>query len=318
MFRNLSTVGLPLSGRPSELIEMALSFGFDSMGLDLIDFQQQAKVYGVEHARRLMVSARLKVGVFTLPVSLGGDDETFAKDLAALADRLDLAQQAEATRAVVTVEAASDEHSFKDNFERYRTRLQSVGELLEPRGIVLGLAINPDPAERDAKAHRFLHTLEGLLGLVAVSHPQVGVVVDPFAMYAAGESVSMIRDIPEGKIVEVRLSDAPVGVPAGELTKAQRLLPGETGTIDMVEVIKAAEAAKFDGCVTPWAARATISGRGRERIVRLAGDRLIRAWKDAGLPEEPRWFVPVAQDDSDAEEAAAAAAAPASAEGSDE
>jgi sugar phosphate isomerase/epimerase len=315
MFRNLSTVGLPLSGRPSELIEMALSFGFDSMDLDLIDFQQQAKVYGVEHARRLMVSARLNVGVFPLPVSLGGDDETFAKDLAALADRLDLAQQAEATRAVATVEPASDEHSFKDNFERYRTRLHAIGELLAPRGIMLGLAINPDPAERDQKAHRFLHTLEGLLGLVAVSHEQVGVVVDPFAMHAAGESISMIADIPAGKIVELRLSDAPADVPGAELTKAQRLLPGETGTIDMVAVIKAAEAAKFDGCVTPWAARATISGRGRERIVRLAGDRLIRAWKDVGLPEVPRWFVPVVQDDSEIEETVIV---PAAAEGSDD
>ena len=300
MFRNLSIVGLPLSGRPSELIEMALSFGFDSMDLDLIDFQQQAKVYGVEHARRLMVSARLSVGVFALPVALSGDDETFAADLAALEERLDLAQQAEAPRAVATIEPASDEHAFKDNFERHRTRLQSIGELLEPRGISLGLAVNPDPAERAEKAHQFLHTLEGLLGLVAVSHQQVGVVVDPFAMHAAGEPLSMIRDIPEGKIVELRLSDAPGDVPAGELTKAQRLLPGETGTIDMVAVLKEAEEAKFDGCVTPWAARASITGRGRERIVRLAGDRLIRAWKDAGLPEEPRWFVPVMPEEAEA------------------
>jgi len=299
MFRNLSIVGLPLSGRPSELIEMALSFGFDSMDLDLIDFQQQAKVYGVEHARRLMVSARLSVGVFVLPVALGGDDETFAADMAALEDRLDLAQQAEATRAVATVEPASDEHAFKDNFERYRTRLDSISQLLEPRGISLGLAVNPDPSERAEKAHMFMHTLEGLLGLVAVSPPQVGIVVDPFAMHVAGEPLSMIRDIPEGRIVEVRLSDAPGDIPAAELTKTQRLLPGETGVIDIVSVIKEAEEAKFDGCVTPWAARASISGRGRERIVRLAGDRLIKAWKDAGLPEVPRWFVPVMQEEAE-------------------
>ncbi len=313
MFRNLSTVGLPLSGRPSELIEMALSFGFDSMDLDLVDFQQQAKVYGAEHAQRLMVSARLSVGVFVLPVALGGDEETFAKDMAELEARLDLAQEAEATRAVATVEASSDDFAFKDNFERYRTRLQSIGELLEPRGISLGLAVNPDPVEREAKAHRFLHTLEGLLGLVAVAHQQVGVVVDPFAMHAAGEPLSMIRDIPEGKIVELRLSDAPGDVPAAELTKAQRLLPGETGTIDMVAVLKEVEEAKFDGCVTPWAARATITGRGRERIVRLAGDRLIRTWKDAGLPEVPRWFVPVMQEEAEPT-IAMASPAPASAD----
>ena len=74
MFRNLSTVCLPLSGRPSELIELALSFGFDSMDIDIVDFQQQAEAFGVEHARRLMVSARLKNGLFHLPVDLAGDD----------------------------------------------------------------------------------------------------------------------------------------------------------------------------------------------------------------------------------------------------
>ena len=84
MFRNLSTVGLPLSGRPSELIELALSFGFDGMDIDIIDFQQQAEVYGAAHARRLMVSARLKSGMFQLPVHLTADDATFAEDLKAL------------------------------------------------------------------------------------------------------------------------------------------------------------------------------------------------------------------------------------------
>jgi hypothetical protein len=80
VFRNLSTVGLPLTGRPSELIELALSFGFDAMDIDLVDFQQQAEAFGAEHARRLMVSARLKTGVFSLPIDLAGDDETFSRE----------------------------------------------------------------------------------------------------------------------------------------------------------------------------------------------------------------------------------------------
>ena len=100
MFRNLSTFGLPLSGRPSELIELALSFGFDAMDIDLVDFQQQAETFGVAHARRLMVSARLKCGVFRLPVTLDADDATFNAELALLPKRLEFAQATEATRAV--------------------------------------------------------------------------------------------------------------------------------------------------------------------------------------------------------------------------
>ena len=73
-------------------------------------------------------------------------------------------------------------------------------------------------------------------------------------------------------------------------------MPGESGVIDLAAVLTAAEAAGFDGPVTPWADRSTLAGRGREKIVRLAGERLEQAWKDAGLPILPRWFAPVARD----------------------
>jgi hypothetical protein len=64
----------------------------------------------------------------------------------------------------------------------------------------------------------------------------------------------------------------------------------------MAAVLVQAKNAGFDGPVTPWADRTTLAGRGRERIVKLAGDRLEAAWKEAGLPIVPRWFTPVAKD----------------------
>lgn len=316
MFRNLSTVGLPLSGRPSELIELALSFGFDAMDIDILDFQQQSDVYGATHARRLMVSARLKSGVFHLPVHLGGDDETFEQELAALPKRLELAEATEAPRAVARLEPASDEHSFKDFFELHRTRLQTIGDLLAARGISLGLAIVPEVEARDGKAHGFIHTYEGLLGLVAVAHERVGAVVDGWTLHVTGESPDVIAKLPKGRLVELRLSDAPRDVATGELTHAQRLMPGETGVIDSAALLRAADAAGFVGPVTPYADRSTLTGRGREKIVRLAGDRLEAIWKAAGLAIAPRWFTPVARDalGRPIEEIAAAAAAVTAAE----
>ena len=296
MFRNLSTFGLPLSGRPSELIELALSFGFDAMDIDLIDFQQQAEAFGVTHARRLMVSARLKCGVFRLPVTISGDEATFKDEMAALPQRLELAQATEATRAVATITPASDEHSFKDFFELHRTRLDTLGAMLDKHGISLGLAITPESEARAEKANQFISTFEGLLGLLAVSHPRIGAVVDSWAFHVTGEPLELIGKVPKGRIVEVRLSDAPRDVPASELSHAQRLMPGDSGVIAMAPVLVQAKNAGFDGPVTPWADRSTLAGRGRERIVKLAGDRLEAAWKEAGLPIVPRWFTPVAKD----------------------
>ncbi|MFM7206017.1 MAG: sugar phosphate isomerase/epimerase family protein [Planctomycetaceae bacterium] len=296
MFRNLSTIGLPLSGRPSELIELALSFGFDAMDIDILDFQQQAEVYGVPHARRLMVSARLKSGCIHLPVQLDADDATFKSHLAALPKRLELAAAAEVTRAVASIAPASDEHSFKEFFDLHLSRLHDIGDMLDGHGIMLGLAIRPEAEARADKAHQFVHTFEGLLGLVTVAHKRVGAVADAWAFHVTGEPLDLIARVPAGKLVEVRLSDAPREGAAGELTATQRLMPGETGVISMAAPLVAAKAAGFDGPVTPWADRATLAGRGREKIVKLAGDRLEAAWKEAGLPIVPRWFTPVQRD----------------------
>ncbi len=296
MFRNLSTYGLPLSGRPSELIELALSFGFDGMDIDILDFQKQAETFSVEHARRLMVSARLKSGCFQLPVRLDAPEKEFEADLAELPRLLELAAATEATRAVATLPPGSDDHAFKDFFELLRLRLHTIGDLMAPHGIMLGLAIRPEAAARAELANAFIHTFEGLLGLVAVAHQQICAVVDSWAMHVTGEPLDMIAKVPAGRIVEVRLSDAPAETPAAELTAAERLIPGETGQIPMGPVVKAVADAGFDGPVTPWAARTTIAGRGREKVVRLAGERMEQAWRDAGLEILPRWFAPVPRD----------------------
>jgi len=296
VFRNLSTVGLPLTGRSSELIELALSFGFDAMDIDLVDFHQQAEAFGAEHARRLMVSARLKTGVFPLPVDLAGDDDTFTREVKLLPKRLESARSGEAPRAVATLPSASDAHAFKDFFDLIRRRLEAVEGPLAKYGVMLGLAVVPEPEARADRAHEFIHTLEGLLGLVAAAGPQVGVVVDAWAMHVAGESLSVLSQVPAGKIVEIRLSDAPRERAAAELSHADRLLPGETGVIACGPLLQAAEKAGFDGPVTPWADRSGVAGRGREKLVKLAGDRMEIVWKDAGLPILPRWFLPAAKD----------------------
>ena len=71
MFKNLNTEALGLSASQSELIELALSFGFKGIDLDVVDFSAQVKEHGLPKARRLLDSAKLKIGAFKLPVRQG-------------------------------------------------------------------------------------------------------------------------------------------------------------------------------------------------------------------------------------------------------
>lgn len=53
MFKNLNIDVLGVSGRPSEIIELALSNGFKGLDLNLVDFAAQVQAYGLPHARRV-------------------------------------------------------------------------------------------------------------------------------------------------------------------------------------------------------------------------------------------------------------------------
>jgi hypothetical protein len=169
--------------------------------------------------------------------------------------------------------------------------------------VAIGLAIVPEAEYRADLSNQFIYNYEGLFGLISSSHESVGAVIDAWSLHLGGESTSIISQLPANRIVELRVSDAPSDVASNELVADQRLMPGETGVINCVELLQTAEKAGFEGPVTPWATRATLKGIGRERIVRLAGDRLETCWKDAGLAIAPRWFAPAVTDDHDASDA---------------
>ena len=283
MFRNLSIYGLPLSGRPSELIELALSFGFDALDLDILDFQRQADAFGAEHARRLMVSARLKAGSFRLPVDLAADEATFAAEMELLPACLDVAQAAEASRVVATAEPASDDHGFKDFFELYHTRLNAVGEQLASRGIQLGLAFRPEAEARTGKANQFITTFEELLGLVTTAHAQVGAVVDAWALHVTGEPLDVIAKVPAGRIVEVRVSDAPRDVAGSALTAEQRLMPGETGVMDISGFLQALRDIHYDGPITTEPFSQRVRDLPAEEAIRATSAAMDSVWQQAGI-----------------------------------
>ena len=123
MFRNLSTEGLGVSGHQSEIIELALSFGFKGVDLDLVDFQQQVQVNGLARARRLLDSAKLKIGTFRLPLVWDDTDEVYQQGLQSLGDSLKLASELGATRAVTSLAPANDARPYHENFEFHRRRL---------------------------------------------------------------------------------------------------------------------------------------------------------------------------------------------------
>ena len=71
MFKNLNPSYLGISGHQSEVIELALTYGFAGMELNIADFATRVRLKGLEYARRLIDSARIRIGTFSLPDRMG-------------------------------------------------------------------------------------------------------------------------------------------------------------------------------------------------------------------------------------------------------
>jgi sugar phosphate isomerase/epimerase len=284
MFKNLSTDGVGVSGRQSEIIELALSFGFKGVDLDLLDFLEQVKVHGLPHARRLLDSARLKIGTFRLPLTWDDSDEAYQAGLRVLPDLLELAAGIGAKRAVTMIAPANDVRPYHENFEFHRRRLTEIGERLAADGMRLGIEFTASANARKNRAFQFIHSFDAVVMLVnMVRAPNVGAVIDPWQILAAGSRLDEIRKLSADRIVAVSLSDAPADVDPTAMGEGDRLLPGETGKIDSAAILTMLAEIGFDGPVSPRAHRNRLAGLRRDQIVKLAGERVDQAWKAANL-----------------------------------
>ncbi|HVX59070.1 MAG TPA: TIM barrel protein [Pirellulales bacterium] len=286
MFKNLSPEALGLSTSQNELIELALSFGFRGIELDVADFAAQAKEQGLPKARRLLDSAKLKIGCFSLPVRWEADDETFRSELARLPDVLGPAVEIGATRALTVVAPASDERPYHQNFEFHRERLGKVAQVLLTMGVQLGVGFSAEAARREGKAFEFIHSLDALtllLGMLGAKN--VGVWLDLWQLWASGGTLDLVRQkLKAEQIVAVSLSDVadPGDDPERQPAESRRL-PGETGVIDSAAALTMLAELGYAGPVTPRPHSSQFAGMRRDDIVKLAGEKLDAVWKAAGL-----------------------------------
>jgi sugar phosphate isomerase/epimerase len=284
MFRNLSTDALRITSRQNESIELALSYGFKGMDFDAVDFFNSSSRHGSAMARRLLDSARLKIGAWRLPVVWDESDELYQREMNRLAAIAKTAAEIGATRAIITIAAGNDMRPYHENFEFHRRRLSEIADMLGRFGVQLGLELVAVEREPQPRAFQFINTLDQLITLInMISQTNLGLVLDLFQIYAAGNTLDDLKKLAPERIVAVYLSDAPADTPREEIAANHRLLPGETGAIDSAQALIFLAEVEYEGPVSPAADREPTQSLKREALVRLAAERLDAAWKVAGL-----------------------------------
>ncbi len=285
MFRNLSTDALGFWAPQNEQIELALSFGFKSIDIDIADFSEQVQSRGAEKARRLIDSAKIKIGAFRLPLDLEAEDAVFQQKLQSVASWATLASQIGCGRALISVAPASELRPLHENFELHRARLTEIAGALAAQKIKLGVGFSASPHLREGKAHEFVKDFNTLVKLVnAVGRENVGAVVDAWQMHVAGAGVDAVSALPADRIVYVKVADAPADLPRDQLKEEQRLLPGTGGAIDLVALVTSLASMKYAGPITPVLHFGQFHGRRRDQAIRQIAQAMDEVWRGAGLP----------------------------------
>lgn len=271
MYRNLNPVALGITGRQSELIELALTYGFGGLDLDIAAIVKRVRKSNREQACRFIASAGIHGGGFTLPVDLTAAEATFQSGLVELAEYAEIASALDARGFQITVRPVVEGMPYQESFELHRSRLATVAGALESHNLRVGLAFQAAPGHREGAETPFIHTGEALLTLIrTIGHPQVGIALDTWDWVVGGGSLESLCQIPLESIVSVQLADIPAGTELGSITDQQRVLPGEEGQIDCRTVVQHLLSNEFDGPVTLCPNPSTLAGMTRDAIVQLA------------------------------------------------
>ena len=140
---------------------------------------------------------------------------------------------------------------FLTNFKFLVDRLGPAAKILKEYGHRIGLEFIGPITLRKGKRYPFIHTLEGMRGLAAaIGTGNVGILLDVWHLYTAHGSLDDVREMRQEEIVVVHVNDAPAGVDVDAQLDNVRLLPGESGVIDIAGFLQTLAAMGYDGPVT--------------------------------------------------------------------
>ena len=249
MYKILSSSGLGVGGKQNELIELALTHGFDGVEVDMADLVGRHDTLGKQFACQFLQSAKIDMGTFKLPVAIGGTDEQFNESVTSLDTILDLAQTLNAKSCYIEIEAENENYAFQECFDKYTARIQQIAEKFASSSIKIGLSLRASSAKPVDGNFKFIQTADEMLPLVkAIGQPNVGLCLDAWEWAVGGGTVEQLINAGLASVVtEIKLADVAAGVDVAEIKRSDRTaLPACEADSFSLELCKATLASGAD------------------------------------------------------------------------
>jgi len=160
-------------------------------------------------------------------------------------------------------------------------RLRRLDAALDGTGVRLGVEFIGVRTLRLERPHPFVQSMaeaNQLLDEAGVRH--VGLTLDSYHWYAAGDTLETIRQTPPERIVILHVNDAKA-LPRDQLLDQDRLVPGE-GVIPLVDWLRAIGDTGFEGFLAMEVLGPRLAGLTPEESARLGLEAMARLLAAAG------------------------------------
>ena len=234
---NPSAIGVELS--QLELLQKAIEYGFEA----IVPFPNQLAVMRDEQLNEileLMAENQITWGTANLPLDFRDDIFKYKDGLARLIDGIDAMRWAGAERMSTWIMPTHAYLTYRKNFNLHLSRLREVADILSQNNINLGLEYIGPRTLMNRDKYPFIHTMAECLELIAaIDRSNVGIQLDAFHWYCAGETKEDLLKLEPERIVTVDLNDAKIGRSRDEQLDWDRELPADTGVVDIKSFLTA-------------------------------------------------------------------------------
>lgn len=251
MFSNLSlgALGLKAPDFPSA-VDLAVKHGFGGIEPDVGYLRSLGGASAVADFAAGVHDRGLRWANTGLPVNLTGTALDFADQLRALPDQLEVLTAAGITSVGTWIRPMDDDLPYSRNFIRHAERLALTAEILADAGIRLGLEYIGPKTFWSTERFPFVHSLAEALELIAATGANnIGLILDTYHWYTAGESTDDLRVLSGDDVVAADINDARDDRERDEQQDLDRRLPGTTGVIDLAGFTGVLHDIGYDGPV---------------------------------------------------------------------
>lgn len=261
-----------------QTINYAARYGFESVEprgpyLAALESSELAEL------KERLASAGLVWGAGGIPVNIQRDEQMFRSGMKQLPRIAQGFQRAGVTRVGTWINPRSDQLTYLQNFRQHIVRLKQVTSVLADYGLRFGLEYIGPKTLWSSGRFPFIHSLREAQELIAeVGADNLGLVLDSWHWYTAGEDVDDFASLTNRDVVAVDLNDAPQGIERDQQIDSRRELPLASGVINLQGFLNVLVNIGYDGPVRAEPFNRQLNEMADEAALQATADAMQRAF----------------------------------------